>query len=564
MRRIRVGQGRHAGPTLFLRPDECKLAPSRLRHSRPACYPEVNMTPSQRSTAGMSAIRKYAPATGVVAVCALLGWASRAVGLATANIAMIFFAGVVLAAVRGGRGPSALTAALGVLVFDYFFVEPLFRFAPSDAQYVVDFAVMLATGLLISELTARLEAQLRAAQQQERRTARLYEMTRRLNDLAGSDHLIADAAGQLAETFDGEVAIYLQQPSGEVALRLGNEATDAHLPVNKIAAQWVVTNNRPAGLGTDTYPGATAFFVPMVGSQRTFGALGVRPSDIVRFLEADERRMLETCGNLLALSIERDQSLSASQQAEIQIETERLRSALLSSVSHDLRTPLATIAVTVSSLLDGNGEQNWAAKREILETVVDESRQLGHQVDNLLDMARLDAGGIVLDRDGQVVEELVGVALSRMRHELKGRRVVACIPGDLPLVWAASELIEQVLVNLLENAIRYTPPDSPIEILAAQLVDRVEIRVADHGPGLPAGREAQIFEKFVRGKGVVADGQRGVGLGLAICRSIVRAHGGEISATNRAEGGAEFLITLPCAAQNSYVQKGDLLSPADC
>ena len=508
-------------------------------------------------------LRKYVATVGVVAICALLGWVTRTAGLATPNIAMIFFAGVVLVAVRGGHRPAVLAAVLGVLVFDYLFVEPLFRFAPSDAQYVVEFAVMLGTGLLISELTARLEAQLRTAQQQERRTARLYELTRRLNDLAGSDHLVANAAGQLAETFDGDVLIYLRQPSGEVQLQHGNEDSVGRVPVNALAAKCAAETNGPTGLGTKTYPGATALFVPMIGAERTIGALGVRPHDAVRFLDAHEPRMLETCANLLALSIGRDESRAEAQRAQIQAETERLRSALLSSVSHDLRTPLATIAVTASSLLDGNGEQNWAAKREILETVVDESHRLGHQVDNLLDMARLDAGGIVLDRDGQVVEELVGVALSRMRHELRGRQVVARIPDSLPLVWATSELIEQVLVNILENAIRYTPAHTAIEITATQRGEQVEICISDYGPGLPSGRESQIFEKFFRGKSVVADGQRGVGLGLAICRSIVRAHGGEITATNRSQGGAEFLVMLPCAVQSSEVTLEEFLSPTD-
>jgi two-component system, OmpR family, sensor histidine kinase KdpD len=521
------------------------------------------MTTPQRPNHPSITLRKYLATAGVVAVCALLGWASHAIGLATANIAMIFFAGVVLVAARGGRGPAVFAALLGVLVFDYFFVEPLFRFAPSDMQYVVDFAVMLGTGLLISELTARLEAQLQTAQQQEQRTARLYELTRRLNDLAGSDHLIADAAGQLGETFEGEVTIYLCDPSGTVRLRFGEETSGARLPVNLTTAQWVVDNAQPAGLGTDTYPGSTAHYVPMVGAERTIGALGVRPHDADRFLDANEHRMLETCANLLALSIDRDQSRSAVQQAQMEVDTERLRSALLSSVSHDLRTPLATIAVTVSSLLEGQGEQSVPANREVLETVVAESHRLGRQVDNLLDMARLDAGGIVLERDGQVVEELVGVSLGQTRQELKGRPVVVRIPGDLPLVWAASELIERVLVNLLENAIRYTPPESAIEITATKYGEFVEIRVADHGPGLPAGRESRIFEKFFRGKSEVADGQRGVGLGLAICRSIVRAHGGEITASNRPEGGAEFLITLPIAPESSQVVPDELVFAAD-
>jgi two-component system, OmpR family, sensor histidine kinase KdpD len=334
-------------------------------------------------------------------------------------------------------------------------------------------------------------------------------------------------------------------------------------PAAASMAEGVLKTNRPADLRSANPSESAVLLVPMIGSQRTLGVLAVRPRDRDRFDDADERRTLETCANLIALSIERDDSRSVAQLAQVQMESERLRNALLSSVSHDLRTPLATIAVTASSLLDGDGDQSWAAKREVLETVVDESHRLAHQVDNLLDMARLNAGTVDLDCDWQVLEEMVGVSLRRMRHELKDRAVAARIPGDLPLVWAASELIEQVFVNLIENATHYTPAGSPFEISAVRRGDRVEIRFADHGPGIPAGRESQIFELFSRGTSVVADGQRGVGLGLTICRSIVRAHGGEISAANRPEGGAEFLITLPCAAQSPEVTLDDVYSSAD-
>ena len=269
-----------------------------------------------------------------------------------ANIVMLFLSGVVFVSIRYGHGPAIASAVLSVLVFDFFFVDPIFSFAPSDTQYFVDLAVMLGTGLLISELTARNVAQLCASQQQERRTARLYELSRRLNSLAGSERLIADAAEQLAETFDGDVVVYLRDPSGDVSLRHGGEMTGAHLPANLTAALWVAENVQSAGLGTETYPGGSALLVPMIGAERTIGVLGVRPHDADRFLETDEQRMLETCANLFALSIERDESRSEVQQAQVQMESERLRNALLSSVSHDLRTPLATIAVTASSLLD--------------------------------------------------------------------------------------------------------------------------------------------------------------------------------------------------------------------
>jgi two-component system sensor histidine kinase KdpD len=256
--------------------------------------------------------------------------------------------------------------------------------------------------------------------------------------------------------------------------------------------------------------------------------------------------LLQTCASLIALSIERDQSLLEAHEAQLQAQTEHLRSSLLSSVSHDLRTPLAIIAGAATSLLDGASRDDHAAERELLETVVQESQRLTRLVDNLLDMTRLESGGVALNRQWHVLEEIVGSALANLRRELKEHPVRVEIPPHLPLVHVDGVLLEQVFVNLLENAARYTPPGSQIEIHARHVNDSIEIRVADNGPGLPPGSEARVFEKFYRGGTSPADGRRGVGLGLSICQAIVQVHRGRISARNRPGSGAEFTIHLPC------------------
>jgi two-component system sensor histidine kinase KdpD len=291
----------------------------------------------------------------------------------------------------------------------------------------------------------------------------------------------------------------------------------------------------------------------MIGSQRTVGVLGVRPKDASRLLDAEEGHMLETCASLIALSIERDQSRLEVQQAQLRVQAEQFRNSLLSSVSHDLRTPLAMIAVTASSLLENSAEPASPASREMLQTVVNESHRLARQVDNLLEMARLNSGTLTLNCEWQVLEELVGVVLARLRSEMQGHSVQVSIPGDFPLLWVATELIEQVLANLLENAVRYTPAGTCIEIAARRRDEIAEISVADNGPGLSLGSESKVFDKFYRGKKIVADGQRGIGLGLPICQGIVRAHGGQIHAANRPSGGAEFIISLPCPQQSPQV-----------
>jgi two-component system sensor histidine kinase KdpD len=487
----------------------------------------------------------YGIAAVVVVVCGLLGWAGKALGWPDANTVMIFLTGVVVVAARFERGPALAAAIVSVMAFDFFFVEPYFTFDVRDTRYLITFIVMLGIGLLISELTARLRAQLHASQQKEQRTAQLYRMTRQLSELAGTEFLVNTAGRQLTEIFAGEVVLLLREPNGSFQYRFGANTSIAQAPVNSSVAQWVAENEHAAGLGTDTLPNATALFVPMIGSQRTVGVLGVRPTDEQRFLDPDQRRLLETSASLIALSIERDQSLLEAGQAQVQVQTEQMRNSLLSSVSHDLRTPLATIAGTASSLYDTASEQT----RPLLKSLADESHRLAHLVDNLLDMARLDSGGVALNRQWHVLEELVGVAVARMQPELREHSVQVNIPADMPLLSVDGDLMSQVLANLLENAVRYTPAGSAIQISARVAGRRAEIKVADDGPGLPAGSESHVFDKFFRGATATADGRRGVGLGLAICQSIVTAHGGEIRAANRPGGGAEFTFLLPCDGQ---------------
>jgi two-component system sensor histidine kinase KdpD len=485
---------------------------------------------------------EYIKAAAVVALCALVAWGARTAGLADANVVMIYLAGVAFVATRLGRGPSIAASIASVLMFDFFLVAPYLTFSVSDTEYVITFAVMLGIGLLISELTSRLQSQLRASQQQEHRTAQLYRMTRQLSELAGSDFLVRTAGRQLEDIFDGDVVLYLRESADAISLRFGERSAIVQQPVNEVVAQWVANNGKTAGANTDTLPNATALFVPLAGSQQIVGALGVVPKEKNRFLDPEQVRLLETCGSLIALSIERDQSVLQAHESQLQVQAEQLRNSLLNSVSHDLRTPLATIAGTASALLETVPQKD----SEALQTIVEESRRLARLVENLLDMARLDSGSIVINRQWHVLEEIVGVALSSAKRELQNHEVRVTIPADFPLLNIDGFLMEQVLVNLLENASRYTPAGSEIEIAAAAGSRLAEIRVLDNGPGLPAGSEEQVFDKFFRGATVAPDGRRGVGLGLAICQAIVEAHGGKIAAANRNEGGAEFVISLPC------------------
>ena len=487
---------------------------------------------------------RYQGTALTVGVCTLLGWAIAWLGLDEANIAMIFLMGVAFAAVWLGRGPAITASILGVLVFDFCFIEPRFSFAVGDAQYLLTFAVMLVIGLLISTLTVRVQQQLQLSKKQERRSASLFRLTRQLSELVGSEFLIQAAGRQLSEMFFGEVVIFLRVDSG-VELRFGQQTTIASYPVNAIVAQWVAEHNQTAGARTDTLPNATALFVPLVGSQQSMGAIGVKPNDFAQLLDPEQMYLLETCASLIALAIERDQSILDTQQALVQVETEQLRNSLLSSVSHDLRTPLTAMAGSASSLMDADLKLSENARRELLQSIVDESRRLNRLVENLLDITRLEAGGIQVKLEWHVLEEIIGSAMHHVRDHLTHHMVNIQLPPALPLVQMDGVLFEQVFVNLLENAARYSPAGSRIDIVSREIVSGIEIRVADNGPGLQSELEKNLFEKFVRGDSSSPDSRRGVGLGLAICRGILKAHGGTITAHNRAVGGAEFVILLP-------------------
>jgi two-component system sensor histidine kinase KdpD len=253
--------------------------------------------------------------------------------------------------------------------------------------------------------------------------------------------------------------------------------------------------------------------------------------------------LMEAFANQAALAIERVRLADETQQARLQIETEQLRNSLLSSVSHDLRTPLAAITGAASSLMDGEDSLNPAARHEMAQTIYEEAGRLNRLLRNLLDMTRLESGALHINKESQPLEEVIGAALSRLEEALADRAVNIQLPADLPFVPIDSVLIEQVFINLLENAIKYTPAHSPIDLSASQVGASIEIEVADRGPGLPPGDEQRIFEKFYRAP--ASPNGSGVGLGLTICRGIVEAHGGRIWAENRSGGGAVFRFTLP-------------------
>jgi two-component system sensor histidine kinase KdpD len=497
----------------------------------------------------------YAKAVAVVAACTGVA-ALMFPRFAPANLIMVYLLGTVLAAWRLGRGPSILVSVLSVAAFDFFFVTPYLTFAVSDTQYLVTFAVMLAVAVVISTLTTRVRAQADASRQRERRTAALYSMTRDLVSQQGLDELLRAATRHVAEVFGSRVAVFLRDPDGRLVARAGGLGPGTDDPSERAVAQWVQEHGQMAGRGSATLPGARALYLPLTAARGTVGVLGVEPtSGETTPATPEQLHLLETFAAQTALAIERVALVDEAQHAHLRSETERLRNSLLSAVSHDLRTPLATITGSASALVEHGAELDAAAQRELAQAIHEEADRLNRLVQNLLEMTRLESGGIRVGKDWEPLEEVVGSALARVEKRLGDRRVDIQLPPDLPLVPLDPLLIEQVLINILDNAIKYTPAGSPIEISASTEDREVHVVVADRGPGFEPGEETLVFEKFYRGH--AAGTRSGAGLGLAIARGIVEAHGGQITAETRAGGGALFRFSLPLAAAPPEVRSED-------
>ena len=380
---------------------------------------------------------------------------------------MVLLLGVVFAAARYGRGPGALASLASVLLFDFFFVPPYHTFAVADTtQYLITFAVLFGIALSTSTLTARVREQAEFSRQRARRTEALYNMSRQLAGQVGSHQLADVASRQLAALFGGEAAVLLPDDAQKLK-SAGGATTSFAAQENELAvAQWVFAHQQQAGIGTNTLPSAQAFYIPLVGSQGPIGVLGIKPLGREQFEMHEQRQLLETFASQIAGAIERDQLAAQVQAVLVQAEAERLRSSLLSSVSHDLRTPLAVITGASSSLLQAGDALDEATRRELYQTIYDDGRRLSRLVDNLLDMTRIESGSVKVRREWQLIEEVIGSALHQVRAQLAGRSVATSVPSELTLVPLDEVLIEQTLINLLENAAKYSPPGTPIEVHA--------------------------------------------------------------------------------------------------
>lgn len=460
-----------------------------------------------------------------------------------ANIVMVYLVAVVLAALFLGRGPSALAAVLSVLTFDFFFVPPYLSFAVSDTEYLITFGVMLAVGLVISTLVARVRLQARIAGHRESRATALAEMGAELAATDSPEDLMRIAVRHLSSVFSSQVAILLPGESGRIARPSGRGEPGSLHGADAGIAQWVFDHGQPAGLGTDTLAGSDILYLPLGIGVQAIGVVALLPASARRVFVPEQRRLLQGFASQVAVALQRARVARAAREAQLAAETESMRNALLAAISHELRTPLAAIVGASSTLAESGDSLSPASRRELAGSIAQEAQHMGDVVTKVLDLARLQSGAARVAPDWHPLEEIVGAALARLRRPLAGHPVTTRLPPPPGLVHVDAVLFEQVVANLLENAARYTPPDTPVTVEASVTGGELRLAVIDRGPGIPVGEEERIFEKFHRGAPESSPG--GAGLGLAICRAVVEAHGGRIRAENVPGGGAAFRLHVP-------------------
>ncbi|MBZ0316850.1 MAG: sensor histidine kinase KdpD [Anaerolineae bacterium] len=491
--------------------------------------------------AGRLHLKRYLAAIGLVCMTSVLGL-PLAPFISPTNLVMFYQLVVLMAAIRYGRGAATLTAVLSVFAFNFFFVPPRWTFLVHDAGYLLTFAGLLIVGLVSARLAARVREHARAAEQRELQAMALYAFSRDLSASVELNAVLQSVLAHTSQTFNADVVIWLYEHN-TLELKI---MTD-HYPLTTgeaTTAQWVYAHKQPAGHGTHTLPATAGRYLPLKTAQSTIGVLGVRFRQ-EKEPTPERNRLLDAFASQAALGIDATLLAEKAQQTQLLHEAEKLQSALLNSISHDLRTPLVSIAGALSSLRDQANFLDETAKSELIQGAWEETTRLNQLVGNLLDMTRLEANAVSLRQSPSDVQEMIGVALSHMKERLLNHKVRVDIPPDLPLVSADFVLIVQVMVNLLDNAAKYTPPGSLIEIQASA-DSFITIAVMDHGSGVSPEELPRIFDKFYRSEGA-SQVAGGTGLGLSICRGIIEAHKNYIWAENREGGGMIVRFTLPIA-----------------
>jgi len=503
------------------------------------------ITPVLRPT---SSWPRYVLSVLMVALVTAVSWPIYG-RINSTNLVMLYLAVVVISALYLGRGPSMLASVLGVLAFDFFLVEPRLTFAVSDTQYVITFLGLFIVSVAISNLAGRVREQVEAIRVQEQQSSTLYALSRELTVSPDLDTVLVKVIEQIGQTFNRQAVILLPHGSG-----LSVRATTTGFILDedeKAVANWAYDKNHVAGRGTDTLPGAKIRYQPLNVAGRVVGVLGVKPDDAHR-LNLTQRELLDAYASLAALAIERAQLAEQARQAEIASATEKLQTALLNSISHDLRTPLVSITGALTSLDEQAESLNDEHRHSLVITAREEAERLNRLVGNLLSMTRIESGAIKLHREPGDIQDVIGTALEQLGKRVTDHEIKVNVPEDFPLVPMDFTLIVQVIVNLLENAVKYSPKGSLIEVSALLSDDKARVEVADRGVGIPSEDLTHIFDKFYRVQR--PESVTGTGLGLSISKGIVEAHYGNIYARARDTRGTVVSVELPLKQQTGKDQ----------
>lgn len=488
------------------------------------------------------------PGFGVLGLCALYVALATGLGLLAhtrmelADIVMIFTIPILVSATRHGRNAAVATSILAVLAFDFFFIPPRFTFAVGDVRHVGTFVILLGMGFVIGNLTERIRQQAFRAQHREQRTLALYRLGEALVKAGDQTDTIAATIRAVEAQFQTQVTFFLPTTEGrlEPAIGQGSLSFDES---QRGVAQWANDHGQPAGQGTGVLPASKALFLPLKGANRILGVMALQSEEGPLWQEPDQRHLLESFANQTAMALERAALSTEAHANRLKVEREELRNALLSSVSHDLRTPLAGITGSATTLLEDPGVLSETERSGLLLAIQEEAFRMHRLVSNLLDLTRLESGAIALRREWIPVEEVVGSALSHLGRIAEGRDIQVELDRPETLFHGDSVLLEQLVINLVENALKFSQASQSVEIKVYGTGKGTTLIVADEGPGIPEGLEIRIFDKLFRSPS--QEGHSGAGLGLAICQGICRAHGGSIQVSNRPQGGAQFVVSLP-------------------
>ncbi|MGB8983019.1 MAG: sensor histidine kinase KdpD [Anaerolineales bacterium] len=476
----------------------------------------------------------------LVALSTILGLTVRG-NLEPTNLVMLYLASIVLSAIFLGRGPSLIAAIAGVLAFDFFLVPPYLTFAVEDTQYLITFILLFIVSLVISSLTARVREQAEAAMRRELQTSVLYDLGRDLTSATGLQDVTQIITSHIEQVFGREVAIFLPENG---SIRIFASSLNYRPDENDLAvAAWSFEHDQPAGRGTDTLPAASLRCHPLKTANGLVGVLGVRPKESGGFLTPEQRQILAAFANQAALAVERARLVEQAQRADLLQATEKLQTALLNSISHDLRTPLVSITGALTSLDEQSDSLDDENRESLILTAREEADRLNRLVGNLLSMTRIESGAIKLHREPGDIQDVIGTALEQLGSRAANHEIKVNVPDDFPLVPLDFTLIVQVVVNLLENAVKYSSSGSLIEISASRVDDKARLEIADRGVGIPLEDLTHVFDKFYRVQR--PESVSGTGLGLSISKGIIEAHHGTIYARARVGGGTVVSVELP-------------------